>query len=261
MSQKKLQQAADLLFQADLSKTPCAPVRELIGLDIEAAYSVQKLNVERKTSRGHRAVGRKIGLTSLSAQQQLGINQPDFGYLFDDMESGSGQPFAASTLIQPKAEAEIALMLNRDLASESITLSDLISAVEWVAPSIEIVDSRVANWDIKISDTIADNASSARYILGGPVLPLHGIDLENAPMVMKRNGLPVSFGAGMACLGNPLNAALWLAQTSYQLGDPLAAGEIVLTGALGPMCDVAPGDVFEATIGGVGTVVAHCANN
>lgn len=249
-----IQKAADQLFDAHESGLPCSPVGDLIGSDLDAAYAVQKLNTDRWCSQGRRIVGRKIGLTSTAVQQQLGVDQPDFGVLYADMEFCNGEEIPFNRTQQPKAEAEIALILGKDIDDPTITHSELVRAVDYVCPAIEIVGSRIQDWDINIADTIADNASSGLYVLGGPIRSLEGVDLIDANMVMKRNGRPVSYGAGIACLGNPLNAAIWLARKCAELGSPLRAGDVVLTGALGPMVTMTSGDVFEAEISGLGSV-------
>jgi len=254
ISRDAIQKAADALFDAHAGQTYCAPVRDLIGLDPQAGYEVQAINTARWVSAGRRIVGRKIGLTSAAVQNQLGVDQPDFGVLYADMEYCDGDEIPLSATQQPKAEAEIAVILGRDINAQDTTPSELIRAIDHVVPAIEIVGSRIKDWDIRISDTIADNASSGLYVLGGPVRALHGLDLVNAGMVMKCNGRPVSYGAGIACLGNPLNAALWLARKCAELGAPLKAGDVVLTGALGPMASMEPGDLFEADIEGIGSV-------
>jgi 2-keto-4-pentenoate hydratase len=189
-------------------------------------------------------------------QQQLGVDQPDFGMLFVDMAFGDGEEMPWQRLHQPRCEAEVALVLEHDLLSEQITLPDLIRATAYALPAIEVVGSRIARWDIKFFDTIADNASSGLYVLGTTPVKLEGLDLRLAGMVMERRGEPVSVGAGAACLGHPCLAALWLARTMVKVGRPLKAGDTILTGALGPMVGVEPGDVFEARIGGLGSVRA-----
>ena len=253
-SQDKIQAAADRLYVALSTHEFCTPVRDLIGADLDAAYAVQDINTQRFLAEGRRLVGRKIGLTSLAVQAQLGVDQPDFGALFADMEYANGAEVPVSRMHQPKAEAEIALVLSSGLESPDTTPSELVRAVDHAVAAIEIVGSRVKNWDIKISDTIADNASSGLYVLGGPVRALDGLDLVGAKMIMSRNGRPVSYGAGAACLGSPINAAIWLARKCASLGAPLQAGDVILTGALGPMVDMHPGDAFSAEISGIGSV-------
>lgn len=252
--QATLQAAADRLSGALESGTPCTPVRDLIGLDLDAAYAVQDINTQRALAEGRRVVGRKIGLTSPAVQAQLGVDQPDFGALFADMEFPNGATVPWSRMQQPKAEAEIAVIMKGRIDSPDVTLSELAQAIGLVMPAIEIVGSRIANWDIRISDTIADNASSGLYVLGDPRQPLNGLDLVGAAMTMHRNGELVSSGDGAACLGNPLNAALWLARKNAEIGTPLKAGDVVLTGALGPMAEMQPGDTFSAEISGIGSV-------
>lgn len=256
MSTDPILAAADRLATAARTGVPCAPVRDLIGLDLDLAYKVQFLNTRRALEGGKRLVGRKIGLTSKAVQQQLGVDQPDFGVLFADMEYYDGEEVPFSRLLQPKAEAEIAFVLKADLSAPDVTPTEVTRAIDYVAPAIEIVGSRVEKWDIRISDTIADNASSSCYVMGGPIRRLEDIDLLATGMVLDRNGAAASFGGGKACLGNPLTAVLWLARTCAALDMPLKAGDVVLSGALGPMVPLAPGDTLEARIAGLGTVKA-----
>lgn len=247
--------AAERIRNAYDTGQPTAPVRdELPPGDIAAAYAVQKLNTDYWLDERRRLVGRKIGLTSKVVQKQLGVDSPDFGMLFADMALADGEEVALGRVMQPKVEAEVALVLQGDLAMPEPTLTELISAVAYAVPAIEIVGSRIANWDIRLVDTIADNASAGLFVLGTTPMPLTGLDLRLAGMVMERRGEQVSIGAGAACLGNPLNAALWLARTMTRVGAPLRAGDIVMTGALGPMVTVAPGDVIDVRIGGLGSV-------
>ncbi len=255
-----IQQAADRLFEAQRSFAACAPVRDLLPQgDVAVAYAVQKINTERALSTGRRLVGRKIGLTSLAVQTQLGVDQPDYGMLFADMARGDGEDIALRDVMQPKAEAEIAFILGRDLDEEQLTMADLHRAIEYAVPAIEIVGSRIANWDIKITDTIADNASSGLYVLGSRPVRLTDFDPRLCGMAMEKAGEQVSAGTGAACMGSPLNASLWLAKVMGKAGYPLRAGDTILSGALGPMVTVAPGDVFDARIEGLGAVRAAFA--
>ncbi|MFE6738261.1 2-keto-4-pentenoate hydratase [Streptomyces tubercidicus] len=248
-------QAADALAEAARTLTPCAPVRALFDEgDIESAYAVQQLNVRRAVDGGRRITGRKIGLTSPAVQRQLGVDQPDFGALFADMAVPEGGQVPADRLLQPKVEAEVALVLGADLPYEVCTVAEVLRATEFALPALEIVDSRVAFWEISLVDTVADNASSGLYVLGGTPVPLTRLDVRALTMTMTCNGEPVSGGTGADCLGSPLNAATWLASELATRGDPLRAGDVVLTGALGPMVPAAPGDVFEARIPELGSV-------
>ena len=252
-----IQRVADLLDGAVRSGEAIAPVRTLLPEgDLEAAYAVQKFNTERGLREGRRLTGRKIGLTSLAVQKQLGVDRPDFGMLYADMAFADGEEMPWQRLMQAKCEAEVALVLSGDLTGEQLTMPELIAATAYVLPAIEVVGSRIAKWDIRITDTIADNASSGLYVLGNRPVKLADVDLRLAGMVMDRRGEQVSVGVGAACLGHPLNAALWLARTMVRVGMPLKAGDVVLTGALGPMVAVNPGDVFEARINGLGSVRA-----
>ncbi|MBM7490410.1 2-keto-4-pentenoate hydratase [Micromonospora luteifusca] len=235
---------------------PCPPLRGrlLPEGDVESAYRVQQLQARAWQGRGERRVGAKIGLTSRAVQETFGVFQPDFGMLTDAMAVGDGVEVAIDRLLQPRVEAEIAFVLDKDLPDPQITLVDLIRAVDYVLPAIEIVDSRIAAWDISIVDTVADNASSGLFVLGTTPRRLADIDLRLCGMVLEHAGEPVSVGAGAACLGNPLHAVQWLAGTLARAGDPLRAGDVVLSGALGPMVPVTPGAAYEARISGLGSV-------
>jgi 2-keto-4-pentenoate hydratase len=233
------QRAAERLMLAAASRVPCAPVRDLIGTtDIDAAYAVQQQLTRARLAGGARIVGRKIGLTSIAVQEQLGVDQPDFGVLFDDMDM-SGRAVPMSRLLQPKAEAEIAFVLGDDLTIASAHVA------------LEIVDSRIADWDISCADTIADNASSGLFVLGDPI----DVEPRLAEMAMRVNGEVVSKGTGEDCIGDPLAALRWLADTAEAFGAPLLPGQVVLSGALGPMVAVVAGDVVETTISGVSLTV------
>jgi 2-keto-4-pentenoate hydratase len=212
-----------------------------------------------RLAHGARRTGCKIGLTARPVQRQLGVDQPDFGVLFDDMALGDGEPIRTSRLQQPKVEVEVAFVLGSDIAHERPGVVDVIDAIEYALPAIEIVGSRIADWNIRFVDTVADNASSCAYVLGSAPRRLGDFDHRLCGAVLERRGEAVAAGAGAACLGNPLNAVAWLARTMTRLGSPLRAGDLVLSGALAPMVAVRAGDVFEARINGLGSVRAHFA--
>lgn len=254
--------AVDRLRTAAEKGQPCAPVRELLGTaDLDAAYRVQRGLTEHRLAAGAVVTGRKIGLTSPAVQQQLGVDQPDFGVLFADMDASGLAEVPTSRLLQPKAEAEIAFVLAKDLDRDDLGLSAVRAAVAYAVPALEIVDSRVADWDISLTDTVADNASSGLYVLGETWLPLDAFEPREVTMRMYADSTLVSEGNGTACLGDPLNALLWLARTARDYGDPLRAGLVVLSGALGPMVSVSPGMTVSAEISGLGTVSATFTAN
>ncbi|WGS53286.1 fumarylacetoacetate hydrolase family protein [Paraburkholderia sp. D15] len=257
MTSELIERAANALAEAARSGRYIAPLRETYPqLRIEDAYAIQRVNTERRLAEGRRLVGCKIGLTSVAVQKQLGVAQPDFGMLFDDMGYGDGEPVPVSILTQPKIEAEVAFVIGRDIDVPNPGQIDVLNAIEYALPALEIVGSRIADWNIRITDTIADNASSSAYVLGNTPRKLSELDLRLCGMVMELRGEPVSVGAGAACLGHPVNAVVWLARTMAALGTPLKAGDLVLSGALGPMAAVKPGDIFETRINGLGSVRA-----
>ncbi|MCA8022917.1 2-keto-4-pentenoate hydratase [Burkholderia metallica] len=248
---------AERLREAQASRRTVAPLRDACPEgDAVLAYAIQQINNDLRKANGERVVGRKIGLTSPAVQTQLGVDQPDFGALFASMAYGDGQPMPLASLIQPKVEAEIALVLERDLTAEKHTFADLISATAYVVAAIEVVDSRIRDWDIRFFDTVADNASSALFVLGSRPVLLRDIELSACAMTLTQDGEVLSRGNGSACLGNPLNAAAWLADRMVRLGTPLRAGDIVLTGALGPMVAVKAAGTYTGHIDGLGSVRA-----
>ncbi|MFD7205499.1 2-keto-4-pentenoate hydratase [Streptomyces sp. NPDC059893] len=257
--------AADRLEQAGSSRTACPPVADLIGpSDIALAYAVQQVTTERRLTAGARVIGRKIGLTSAAVQAQVGVDQPDFGALFDDMRYVDGELVPYDRLLQPKAEGEIAFLLGRDLTdlADISNPAAVRAAVQLAFPAVEIVDSRIERWRIGITDTVADNASSGVFVIGERGLPLDAFEPALVRMVMRRGGSEVvSKGTGQDCLGDPLNALTWLARTAIAFGSPLRAGDLVLSGALGPMVAVGPGDVFEVSIEPLGTVTARFSHD
>jgi 2-keto-4-pentenoate hydratase len=221
--------------------------------DIAAAYAVQNLLTEDSLTRGRRIVGHKIGLTSPAVQRQLGVHLPDSGVLFADMQVAAGATVAAGKLLQPKVEAEIAFILAEDLDGD-LSESRIRAAAALAVPAIEIVDSRVRDWSISIVDTIADNGSSALFVLGTETVPTNDLDFPSRTMRLTQDGAPVSAGRGSDCLGSPLNALAWLAHTAQENGSPLRAGHVVLSGALGPMVPVRPGSTYAVEIDGIGSV-------
>lgn len=253
-----IQQAADRIAAAWDSGTPCPPVRDLFATgDVDSAYAVQDIATERMLASGRRLVGRKIGLTSPAVQKQLGVDQPDYGMLFDDMDVPIGATIPWGRVNQPRIEAEIAFVLKDDLDDTRLTSADVLSAIDYAVASLEIVGSRIAKWDISLVDTIADNASSGLFAIGHQPRRMHEIDVIGASMTLSRGDEVVSTGSGASCLGSPVSALLWLARMMAARGRPLGRGDLVLSGALGPMIAVNPGDRFTATIDGLGSVSAQ----
>lgn len=252
-----IEAAAARLAEAWRTGQPVPPVRDLIAAgNVDAAYAVQDIGTRARLAEGRRLVGRKIGLTSPAVQKQLGVDQPDYGMLFDDMDVPLGAEIAVGRVQQPKIEAEVAFILSNDLDDPHLTSADVLAAIDYAVASFEIVGSRIAGWDISLVDTVADNASSGLFVLGHQPRRLSEFDVVGARMTMTRDGDPVSQGVGSACLGSPVSAVLWLARVMAARNRPLLRGDVVLSGALGPMVPVTPGDRFEAVIEGLGSVSA-----
>jgi 2-keto-4-pentenoate hydratase len=254
--------AAERLIAAAATGVPTAPVRDLLGVtDIALAYEVQRVLTKTRLAASRRITGHKIGLTSPAVQRQLGVGQPDFGVLFDDMPVPSGGEADSTRLIQPRAEAEIAFVLAKDLDGfgvgqelDAAGRQAVADAVDYAVAALEIVDSRVAGWDITITDTIADNASSGLYVLGDRQVLLSEFTPADVTMTLDKNGQPASSGNGTACLGDPLNALAWLARITASFGTPLRAGDVVLSGALGAMVAAEPGSEITAELSALGRV-------
>ena len=252
------QELADELWDADRTAKPVAPLTERYGdLGIEDAYAIQTLNIERRIAAGERVIGRKVGLTSKPMQQLLGVDEPDFGVLTDAMLVEDGDLIALSRLVQPRVEAELAFVMARDLAGPGISAAVALDAIAGVLPAVEVVDSRVADWKIKLVDTVADNASSGLFVIGGRMRPVADLDLRLLGVVVSRNGELLDTGAGAAILGNPARCVAWLANTLGSLGAGLKAGDIVLPGAVHKMVSVEPGDVFRAEYAHLGAVTVR----
>jgi 2-keto-4-pentenoate hydratase len=250
--------AAAAIETALQTRVPCDPIAPLLAAGgIGAAYEVQQVLGQKRLQAGALAVGRKIGLTSPAVQTQIGVDQPDFGVLFDDMQYLDGAEISMTHLFQPRVEAEIAFVLAKDLPGPDFSTATVSAAIDYAVAAIEVVDSRVRDWKIGILDTVADNASSGVYVLGSRRLRLHEFAPQDVEMTMWCNQAAVSSGNGRECLGNPLNALAWLARTVADFGAPLKRGEVVLSGALGPVFSVEHGMKVVADLGPLGTVSAN----
>jgi len=254
-------QAAARLREAQQTRTPCAPVRDLLdGMEVKDAYEVQLMNIDLDVEAGATVIGWKAGLTSKAVQQQLRVGSPDFGALLNTCGYGDEELVPLGRLLQPKIEAEVGFVLERDLPDRVVTAVDIIRATAFVVPAFEIVASRIIDWDITILDTVADNASSGLFTVGLKPVLLKDVDVGAVTMTMSSGGVEVSSGSGAACMGNPVNAVVWLANTLCALGKPLRAGDLILSGALGPMVNVTGPSRFEASIEGLGSVRAEFIN-
>lgn len=232
---------------------PIPPITERHPhITIEDAYHIQENMVNHRLQAGENIIGKKIGVTSKVVMDLLKVYQPDFGYLLSGMVYNEGESIPAQTLIQPKAEGEIAFILKKELMGPGITNADVLRATECVMPCFEIVDSRIQDWKIRIQDTVADNASCGLFILGDQAVSPQKLDLSLCGMVLEKNGEILGTGAGAAALGSPVNAIAWLANTLGTLGIPLKAGEVILSGSLAAMVPVQAGDNLRIAIGGIG---------
>ncbi len=254
MDENKIKQYGDELYEAWLARKPVEPLRlREPDITIEDAYQIQKQFVARRVAAGEKIIGKKIGATSKPVQEFLGVYQPDFGMLLSGMVYQEGDTIPLDTLIQPKAEAELAFVLKEDLKGPGITAMDVIRATDYVLPCFEIVDSRITAWNIKIQDTVADNASCGVYVLGKTKGDPRKIDITLAGMVLEKNGELFSTGCGAAVQGSPANAVAWLANTLGELGIPFKAGEVILSGSQSVLVPVVDGDELVCTVGGLGT--------
>jgi 2-keto-4-pentenoate hydratase len=253
-----VRELADRLWQAEVGRAPIPPITDdFQDLTVEDAYAIQSRNIERRVSVGGVIRGRKVGLTSRAMQDLLRVDEPDFGVLLHDMFVDDGDEVALETMLQPRVEAEMAFVMARDLAGPGVTTTDALTAIAGVLPAIEIVDSRIAGWRIRLVDTVADNASSGRVVVGGRLTPVTAVDLRLTGMLFYRNGVPIDSGAGAAALGNPARCVAWLANKLGSLGSGLRRDDVVLPGALHRMVPVRPGDVFRAEFAHLGSVTAR----
>jgi len=255
MDKQLIEQCGDELYNALTTQSMLAPFTERYSdITIEDAYHISLRMVQRRVDAGAKIVGKKIGVTSKAVQTMLNVHQPDFGYLTDDMVYNQGEEMPISEkLIQPRAEGEIAFILKKDLIGPGISNADVLAATECVMPCFEIVDSRIENWQIKIQDTVADNASCGLFVLGDKAVSPRSVDLSTCGMVVEKNGQIISTGAGAAALGSPVNCVTWLANTLGQFGISLKAGEVILSGSLVPLEPVQAGDFMTVNIGGIGS--------
>lgn len=251
---------AETLYWAEVKREPIEPLTDRYPeLTVREAYEIQLLVVERKVSEGARVVGKKIGLTSRAMQRMFGVDQPDYGHLLDGMEARAGGIIERGRLIQPRVEGEIAFVLRRDVRGPGVEMEQVLEATEWVVPALEVIDSRIRGWKIRLADTIADNASSGMFVLGEERVRVEGRDLAGVEMVLWCNGQEVVRGKGEAVLGHPARAVAWLANALAEFGIGLRAGEVVLSGSLGAAWTVQAGDVVEADFEGLGRVSVRFA--
>ena len=253
MEQDLINQLGDELYTALTTGEVLAPLTERHPeITIEDAYHIQQRMLARRIAAGETVIGKKIGVTSKAVMNMLGVHQPDFGWLTDGMVFNEGESIPMNTLIQPKAEGEIAFVLKHDLQGPGVSAADVLRATEGVMACFEIVDSRIRDWKIRIQDTVADNASCGVFVLGDRMVDPREVDLATCGMVLEKNGEIVVTGAGAATLAHPVNAVVWLVNMLGSLGIGLKAGEVVLSGALGAMVPVSAGDNLRVTIGGIG---------
>jgi 2-keto-4-pentenoate hydratase len=247
-------------LRAAYTDGPVAPLRDLLEpADVDSAYGIQSLNTQHWLRQGRVIGGWKVGLTAKAVQQQMGVDHPDFGVLYADRQLPDGGELDLAPLFAPRGEAEIALVLSDDVTEPGLTAATVAQHIAYASPAIELVDSRIKDWRITFADTVADNGSASGYVLGAAKVSLDTLDLYACGMVLEEDGAVVSVGAGAASMGHPLNAAAWLANALLERGQKLQAGQVILTGALGPMVNLRPGQHLKATIGGLGAVSMRSA--
>lgn len=252
---ERVRAIAERLARAGETRVPIdPPTATEPSLTIADAYGVQMVNVERRLAQGRKIVGCKVGLTSAAMQRMLGVNEPDFGHLFDDMLMRNGGECAMNALIQPRVEPEIAFVLSRELRGPGVTRDEVMEATSYVTPALEIIDTRIKDWKIALADTIADNASSARVVLGDRMSPADAYDLRLVGVVLDRNGEVLETGAGAAALGHPAQAVAWLVNKLASFGQSVAEGSVVMPGSLTRAVDVKRGDAVTAQFDRLGSV-------
>ncbi len=255
LNEKELLNAAKKLIAASKDLKPINPFTETYPeITTEEAYRIQLITLEARLAEGRKVVGKKIGLTSPAMQEMFNVNEPDYGHLLDDMLIYQGEELSTSRLLQPRIEGEIAFILERDLMGPGITPADVIRSTAGVTAALEIIDSRIRDWKIKIQDTVADNASSAAFVLGSKVVPLSGLDLRCVGFVMTKNEQLTATGAGAAVLGNPAQSVAWLANKMSEYEIPLKAGEVILSGSAVAAVPVKAGDSIHLTVDRIGDV-------
>ena len=251
----RIQALAGMLIDAEKNVKPVDPLTgEFPEMPLADAYAVQMAGVKAKVAAGARIVGKKVGLTSRAMQDMLGVSEPDFGHLYADMVFEETVPVAMSRFLQPKIEAELAFVMGEDVTGPGVTSVDILRTTAAVVPSFEVIDSRIADWKIKIQDTVADNGSSGGFVLGSQLMPVDAVNLKYVGLVLEKNGQILDTAAGAAILGHPAQSVAWLANALGAIGVPLKKGEIVLSGSFTKAYPVAAGDVFTATFGGLGSV-------
>lgn len=259
LTQEIRQRLANRLHEAETSRQPVPPLsQEYPDMALEDAYSIQNLNAVRSISHGDRLLGYKIGITSRAAQLHFKLSKPDYGHLFDRMVVMEETEIALNTLIQPRIEGEIAFVLGRDMRGPGLTIVDALNAIDYATVAMEIIDSRIQNWKISATDTIADNGSSALFVLGGKRTPIHNVDFTSLGMNMSRNGEILVTGSSAAVMGNPLSAVVFLANELARQNKGLLAGEVVLSGSLAGMLPMAAGDIFTTEIRSLGRTMIRC---
>jgi 2-keto-4-pentenoate hydratase len=255
LSVEVLDELAADLAQAERSREPIAPLTDSYpDIDVVDAYEIQLINIRQRVAEGARVVGHKVGLSSEAMQQMMGVDEPDYGHLLDEMQVFEDQPVKASRYLYPRVEVEVGFVLADDLPGAGCTEDDVLAATAAYAPAIELIDSRITEWRIRLCDTVADNASSAGWVLGAARVSPKDIDITSIDAVLTRNGEVVAKGRSDAVLGNPVTAVAWLARKVDSFGVRLKAGDIVLPGSCIRAIDARPGDAFIAEFDGLGAV-------
>ncbi|MBU9766783.1 2-keto-4-pentenoate hydratase [Mycobacterium sp. TNTM28] len=246
--------AADLA-QAERSRVPMTPLTDRYAdIDVVDAYEIQLINIRQRVAEGARVIGHKVGLSSKAMQDMMGVDEPDYGHLLDEMEVFENVPVPSSRFLYPRVEVEVGFILADDLPGAGCTEEDVLAATAAFAPAIELIDTRITNWQIKLCDTIADNASSAGWVLGEARVSPKDIDIRNIDAVLTNHGKVVAEGRSDAVLGNPVTAVAWLARKVESFGVRLKAGDIVLPGSCTRAIDAPPGSDFVADFAGLGSV-------